>query len=142
MTFIVLLKFLHYISLFLAGGLGIANGLLLSSHHKENLSPSIAVKKTMLNLARIGLISIILLWITGILLTYLIYGSFNIGWSFHLKLFGATILLLTISFLNYYLNSSAKKGIEPNPKIMKIIPYFARSSLVIVLFSIAILTTS
>ncbi len=141
MTLIIFLKFFHYLSLFLAGGLGVANGLLASTHKKEGLQPSIAVQKTMYTLAKLGLISVIVLWISGILLTYNVYGSFALGWSFHLKLLGATILLITISFLNYYLFNCRKKGVPLNEKIMSIIPIFARGSLIIILLGIAVLTT-
>jgi hypothetical protein len=44
--------------------------------------------------------------------------------------------------LNIHLSDSAKKGVPPNPKIMNAIPYIARTSLVLVLVGIAILTTS
>ena len=95
----------------------------------------------MMTLARLGLVALILLWITGIPLTYLVYGTFDLGWSFHLKLLGATILIIVVGYLNYHLFSQSKKGIPPNPKIMKIVPPIARSSLVLVLISVAILTT-
>ena len=141
MTSVIFLKFFHYISLFLAGGLGIANTILANNHQKAEMLPALPVQKTMMTLARLGLVAIVVLWITGILLTYQIYGSFSLGWAFHLKLFGATLLLGVVSFLNFHLSNSAKKGIPPDPKIMKIVPPVARTSLVLVLIGIAILTS-
>ena len=93
MTSVILLKFFHYISLFLAGGLGVANSMLVKNHQKAEVPPALPVQKTMMTLARLGLAAIVVLWITGILLTHQIYGSFSLGWAFHLKLFGATVLL-------------------------------------------------
>ena len=45
MTTVVLLKFFHYVSLFLAGGLGVANALLFKNHQKaESASGSTSSK--------------------------------------------------------------------------------------------------
>ena len=106
------------------------------------MPPAPPVQKTMMMLARIGLIAILILWVTGIGLGHAIYGGFDLGWAFHMKLFGATILLLVISFLNYHLASSAKQAVPPHPTVMKIVPIITRGALVLVLAGIAIVTTS
>ena len=142
MITVVALKFLHYLSLFLAGGLGVANAILFKNHQKAEMPPSPPVQKTMMTLARLGLVAIIILWVTGALLTYQIYGSFDLGWAFHMKLLGATVLLGALAFLNLHLTAQARSGNPPNPKVMKLVPKIARASLVVVLFGIAILTTS
>ena len=61
MTTVVVLKILHYVSLFLAGGLGVANVMLFKNHQKAGMAPAPPVQKTMMTLARIGLIIVILL---------------------------------------------------------------------------------
>ena len=80
--------------------------------------------------------------VKDIALTYQIYGGFDLGWAFHLKLLGASLLLIVICFLNIHLSNSAKKGVPPNPKITKIVPMIARPSLALALIGVAILTTS
>lgn len=142
MTTIIVLKVLHYVSLFLAGGLGVANVMLFKSHQKAGLLPALPVQKTMMTLARLGLIAIAVLWITGIPLTYKVYGSFDLGWPFHLKLLGATSLLGSVAFLNLHLTKQSRDGNPPNPKIMRIVTPIARASLVLVLVGVAVLTTS
>ena len=142
MSSIVILKFFHYLSLFLAGGLGVANAILLKNHQKAEIIPSAPVQKTMMTLARVGFIAIILLWLTGIPLTYKVYGNFDLGWPFHLKLMGATVLLGAIAFLNLHLTKQSKNGEPPNTKVIKIVPPIARGSLVLVLVGVAVLTTS
>ena len=142
MTTIIVLKVLHYMSLFLASGLGVANVILLKSHQKAGLLPALPVQKTMMPLARLGLIAIAVLWITGIPLTYKAYGSFDLGWPFHLKLLGAISLLGAVAFLNLHLIKQSREGNPPNPKIMRIVTPIARASLVLVLFGVAVLTTS
>ena len=142
MTTVIVLKVLHYVSLFLAGGLGVANVMLFKSHQKAGLLPALPVQKTMMTLARLGLIAIAVLWITGIPLTYKVYGSFDLGWPFHLKLLGATSLLGSVAFLNLHLTKQSRDGNPPNPKIMRIVTPIARASLVLVLVGVAVLTTS
>ena len=142
MTTVVFLKFFHYVSLFLAGGLGVANALLFKNHQKAKMPPAPPVQKTMMTLARLGLFSLVVLWATGIPLTVTVYGSFDLGWPFHLKMFGATILLAAVAFLNFHLTTQAKAGHPPSPRVMKMIPPVARTSLVLVLIGVAVLTTS
>ena len=142
MTTVVLLKFFHYVSLFLAGGLGVANALLFKNHQKAEMPPAPPVQKTMMTLARLGLFSLVILWATGIPLTIKVYGSFDLGWPFHLKMFGATILLAAVAFLNFHLTTQARAGCPPSPRVMKMIPPVARTSLVLVLIGVAVLTTS
>ena len=142
MATVVLLKVLHYVSLFLAGGLGVANVMLFKNHQKAGMPPAPPVQKTMMTLARLGLIAIVILWLTGIPLTYKVYGSFDLGWPFHLKLFGSTVLLAAVAFFNLNITKKAKAGIPPSPKVMKVVPPIARTSLVLVLIGVAVLTTS
>ncbi|MDA8717431.1 hypothetical protein N9M78_05705 [Alphaproteobacteria bacterium] len=142
MTTVVLLKVLHYLSLFLAGGLGVANAMLFKNHQKAGIPSAPPVQKTMMTLARLGLIAVVILWLTGIPLTYKVYGSFDLGWPFYLKLLGATSLIGAVAFLNLHLTKQAKDGNPPNPKVMKTVPPIARASLVVVLVGVAVLTTS
>ena len=142
MSFIVILKILHYLALFLAGGLGVANSLLMKNHQVAQLPPSLPVRKTMVTLAKLALVAVVTLWVTGLPLTYHVYGVFNLGWAFYLKLIGATVLLLTISILNVHLFRQERIGQPPNPRFIKIIPPVTRTSLILVLLGIAIVTTT
>lgn len=141
MTLIVGLKFFHYLALFLAGGLGVANSVLMKAHIKAGTPPALPVQKSMMTLARLGLLAVVILWITGIPLTLLVYGSFALGWAFHLKLLGATALLGIIAFINLHLTQSVKNGVPPNQKLVALVPKIARPSLALVLIGVAILTT-
>ena len=69
MTYIVSLKSLRFIAILLAGGLVVANSMLTSAHQKVDMPPTKILKNTMLRLARLGLVAILILWITGIVLT-------------------------------------------------------------------------
>ncbi len=142
MISIVVLKFFHYISLFLAGGLGVGNALLFKNHQKAEVRPAPPVQKAMMTMARLGLCAIVILWVTGIPLTYQVYGTFALGLAFHFKLLGATALLVAITFLNFHLSICAKRGEPANPKVMKVLPFFVRSSLAVVLVGVAVLTSA
>ena len=142
MTAIVILKFFHYVSIFLAGGLGVANAMLFKNHQKAKMVPAPPVQQTMITLARLGLFSIVILWLSGLPMTILLYGSFDLGWPFHLKIFGATTLLAVIAYLNLHLIKQARSGNSPHPKVMKVVPPIARTSLALVLIGIAVLTTA
>jgi hypothetical protein len=142
MSLIVVLKFIHYLALFLAGGLGIGGAIIQSSHLKAETPPAPPVQRAMRRLAWLSLIAVLLLWITGFGLAYLIYGGMNIGWAFHVKLLGATGLLVANIGLNMHLTSISRTGGTPNPRLMKIIQVLARASLVLVLGGIAVTTTS
>jgi hypothetical protein len=124
MAFIVILKFFHFLSLFLAGGAGVANVLIGKEHQKAKEAPSAVVQRSMMKLARIGLVAMVLLWVTGI------------------GLLGATVLLAVIVFMNYYLPAMAKKAQAPDPMIMKVVPMVGRASMVLALLGIAITTTA
>ena len=45
MTLIVGLKFFHYLALFLAGGLGVANSILVKAHIKAGTPPALPVQQ-------------------------------------------------------------------------------------------------
>ena len=128
MTTVVLLKVLHYVSLFLAGGLGVANVMLFKNHQKAGMPPAPPVQKTMMTLARLGLIAVVILWLTGIPLTYKVYGSFDLGWSFHLKLLGSTSLIGAVAFLNLHVTKPATDGNPPHHKVLKLVPTITRAS--------------
>ena len=86
--------------------------------------------------------AIIILWGTGIWPAYSLYGGMGIGWAFHIKLLGATGLLLAIARLNFHLAGFAKSGGgTPNPRLIKVIQMTSRGSLVLLLAGIAITTT-
>ena len=141
MSLIALLKFFHYLGLFLAGGSGVANGVLAANHLKAGLPPAEPVQKAMMTMIRLGLAALVVLWVTGFALAYQIYGGMNLGWAFHVKLLGASGLLGILLLLNLHLSAAARKGTPPNARLMQLAPMIARGSLVLVLGGIAITTS-
>tara|TARA_Y100000996_G_scaffold382657_1_gene338030 strand:+ start:2919 stop:3341 length:423 start_codon:yes stop_codon:yes gene_type:complete len=119
-------KFLHLFSLLLAGGGVIGTAVIQSIYKKEGKTPEPHLAKGFRVLAFLSLIAILTMWVTGILLTIFIYGGFNLGWSFHLKLFGATFILISSLLINIHLRISALNQIPPNQNTLKYLASFAR----------------
>jgi uncharacterized membrane protein len=124
-------KFLHLISLFIAGGGGIGNTVIQSIYKKEGKIPEPHLAKSFRVLAFISLIAVVVMWVTGIILAILIYGSFNLGWSFHVKLLGATLILLTSLLINVHLKKCSQNQIPPNQTLMKYSASLARLGLIL-----------
>ena len=72
---LIIIKFLHYLAIVFAGGVLVGGGVIQSVYTKANEIPDIHVSKILKLLGYIGLISLFILWITGILLSNLIYES-------------------------------------------------------------------
>ena len=119
-------KFLHLFSLLLAGGGVIGAAVIQSIYKKEGKVPEPHLAKSFRILAFLSLIAIITMWVTGILQTLVIYGGFNLGWSFHLKLLGATLILIGSVIINLHLKKSAQHQSPPNQTTMKYSASMAR----------------
>ena len=112
-------KILHLFSILLAGGGVIGVAVIQSIYKKEGKIPEPHLAKGFRVLAFLSLIAILTMWFTGIFQTIVIYGGFNLGWSFHLKLFGATLILISSLLINVQLRKSAKNQTPPNQNTLK-----------------------
>ena len=130
---IFICKFVHYLALFIAGGAGIGNSVIQSIYQKEGKVPEPHLARAFRVLVKLALISIIVIWVTGFIMVYSIYGSFNLGWAFHMKLLGATLLLMGVAYINFHLNNSFKNQLPPNTVLLKRVVSINRLSLVLIL---------
>ena len=73
LNLIITLKIIHYVALFLAGGAGVANPLLIKAHKSSGIPPSNEVQQTMLKLVKLSLLAMILIWISGLERGFAIY---------------------------------------------------------------------
>ena len=112
-------KFLHLFSILLAGGGVIGVAVIQSIYKKEGKIPEPHLAKGFRVLAFLSLIAILTMWFTGIFQTIVIYGGFNLSWTFHLKLFGATLILISSLLINIHLRKSAKNQTPPNQSTLK-----------------------
>ena len=138
MTTIILFKFIHYISIVFSGGVLVGSGVIQSVYTKANQIPDLTTAKVLKLLGYIGLISLIVLWISGIILSINLYGGFIINSAFTIKLIAAGILLGLSVFVNLHVFNSSKNNLPPNKTIMKIATMSGRGLLIIVLITAAI----
>ena len=138
MTLIITLKFIHYLAIVFSGGVLVGGGVVQSVYAKANQIPDLTTAKILKLLGYIGLISLIVLWISGIELSINLYGSFIINSAFTIKIIAAGILLGLSTFVNFHVFNSSKNNLPPNKTIMKIATMSGRGLLIIVLISAAI----
>ena len=129
--FLFVCKFLHLISLFVAGGGGIGSAVIQSIYIKEGKAPEPHLSKGFKILAFLSLLAILTMWVTGVILVNYIYGSFSLGWAFHMKLFGATLVLISVTFINFHLYNSSQKKSSPNQSYLKYSATISRVGLVL-----------
>ena len=138
MTLIITLKFIHYLAIVFSGGVLVGGGVIQSVYAKANQIPDLNTAKILKLLGYIGLISLIVLWISGIVLSINLYGGFIINSAFTIKIIAAGILLGLSTFVNFHVFNSSKNNLPPNKTIMKIATMSGRGLLIIVLISAAI----
>ena len=128
---IFILKFIHLISLFFAGGGAIGSAVIQSIYKKEGKVPEPHLAKGFRILAFLSLLAVITMWVTGLIMLISIYGSFNLGWTFHMKLLGASLILIPVAYVNFHLQQASKKQIPPNPKVIKYTTSASRIGLIL-----------
>jgi len=138
MTIIVTLKFIHYLAIVFSGGVLVGGGVIQSVYARVNQIPDLTTAKILKLLGYIGLISLVTLWISGIILSINLYGGFIINSAFTIKIIAAGFLLGLSAFVNFHVFNSSKNNLPPNKTIMKIATMSGRGLLVAVLISAAI----
>ena len=138
MTLIITLKFIHYLAIFFSGGVLVGGGVIQSVYAKANQIPDLTIAKILKLLGYIGLISLIVLWISGIVLSINLYGGFIINSAFTIKIIAAGFLLVLSAFTNFHVFNCSKNNLPPNKTIMKIATMSGRGLLVIILIAAAI----
>ena len=96
------------------------------------------ISKVLKILGYLGLASLIILWITGILLSNLIYGGFAINTAFTVKIIAAAFLLIISFIVNIHVYNSSKNNQPPSKLIMKMATMSGRVLIIIVLIGAAV----
>lgn len=141
MSVIIGLKFIHFLSIILAGGITIGGAIIQRAHMKAGIAPALPVMQALRTLSLIGLAALILLWITGIGLAHALYEGLAINTAFTIKLAGASLLLLSSLAANYHLYHASQTKRLPNPLLMKRLQTIGRVALLLVLGGVSIAFT-
>ena len=134
---LILLKTFHYLAILFAGGVLVGGGLIQAVFTRANQVPDINVSKVLKILGYLGLVALIILWITGIFLSNIIYGGFAINTAFTIKIIAAAFLLIISFIVNIHVYNSSKNQ-KPNKSIMKMATMSGRGLILIVLVAAAI----
>ena len=135
---IILLKLFHYLAIVFSGGVLVGGGLIQAVYTRANQVPDINLSKVLKILWYLGLASLLVLWITGILLSNLIYGGFSINTAFSIKIIAAAFLLILSFIVNIHVYNSSKNNQPPNKSIMKMATMSGRGLIIVVLLGAAI----
>mgnify|MGYP001282829112 FL=1 len=135
---LIILKTFHYLAILFAGGVLVGGGLIQAVFTRANQVPDINVSKVLKILGYLGLGALIILWISGILLSNIIYGGFQVNTAFTVKIIAAAFLLIISFVVNIHVYNSSKNNQPPNKSIMKIATMSGRGLIIIVLLAAAI----
>lgn len=134
----VVLKILHFFSILFAGGVTVGSGVIQAAYLRAGEAPPPYIGKAFALLGYIGLGSIVTLWVTGIGLSYLIYGGMSINGAFHVKLLGAAIVLGISAYANLHVHQAIKAKRPPNAALMKRLVQAGRLGLVLAIGGAAV----
>ena len=90
---LVVLKVIHLYALILGAMGGMGTGILMS---RADGPPSAQVVSVLKLFKTFGIVSIALLWLTGLLLVWIEFGTLALGLAFYVKLVAATVLTALI----------------------------------------------
>ena len=127
----VILKTLHFFSIFFAGGITVEGAVNQVAYLKAGDTPPPYIGKAFAVLGYIGLGSFVTLWVTGIGLSHLIYGNLAINVAFHVKLLGAAIVVFISAYANLHLYQALKAKRPRNGALMKRLVEAGRVGLVL-----------
>ena len=117
-----LLKIIHIFSLMAGSATGITNGILTTRILRNQEPPPPMVIALMKTLGKIGPVAMILLWLSGLGMAYLDFGTLAISPVFYLKLLGATVALVGVLYIARLAMQAEAAGTPPPlPKIKKIV---------------------
>ena len=86
---LLVLKLVHFFALMLGSAASIGNTVLAGQLAARNEPPSAIIPAVMAIFGRMGVTAIVLLWLTGLGMSWLQYGTLWLGWLFALKLLAA-----------------------------------------------------
>lgn len=111
--------------------------MLQHVHKRNGQRPSVEVVQSIRMMGVLALIAVLVLWITGYLLSGMIYGGLPSSVAFHVKLTGATLILICSLGANLETLRSMRAGTPPRAGLMAVYAWTVRVSLLVVLFGAA-----
>ncbi len=104
------LKVIHLIAILMGGGASIGGAILSRQVAMSGQPPSMVIMHTSATMGQVGLVAIILLWLSGIPMAMMLGSLATAGAAFWLKLVFATVVLLAVIGMTRARISAAKAG--------------------------------
>ena len=114
---LITLKIIHFFCLFGGGAAMMGNGILMRKVMATGRSPDPMVAETMKRLGMIGLASIVLLWISGIVM--LLTSGATPERTFSAKLLAAVVVLVAVLMISMTAAKAEKANQPPDFSMMK-----------------------
>lgn len=136
------LKIIHFIALAVGIGGGVANAIIGARAARSEPPIKVTLGSISGLIGKISGAAIILLWLTGIALVYLLFdGWANLPWAFWIKLAFVVVLSLLSLRLNLYVMQANRTRTPPPAATMKMLGQVAGlTSLLIVVFAVIAFT--
>lgn len=135
---IEVLKTLHFLSLWVAGGIGVGGWIIQHVHMKNGARPSLEVVQSLRLMGFAALCSVLVLWVTGYLMMQQIYAGVPPLAAFHAKLLAAVCVLLGSLGTNLETLRSMRAGTPPRAGIMNALAWTVRIALLAVLIATSV----
>ncbi len=131
---LVVLKVVHLYALIVGSLGGMGTGILMS---RAEGPPTAQIASVLKLFKTFGMVSIALLWLTGLMLAWIDYGTLALGLAFYVKLVAATVLTALVIGSASIAARARGAGVPPDAALMeKLGKTSALMSLVAVVFAV------
>ncbi len=113
---LIVLKVVHLYALILGSVGGMGTGILMSGAEGPPTAQVVSVLKLF---KTFGMIAVALLWLTGLLLVWIEYGTLALGLAFSLKLVAAIVLTALIFGSASVAAKARRAGVPPDAALME-----------------------
>ena len=134
------LLILHFLALAIGIGGGVASGVLAEISDRSEPTGKLAIGKAASIIGDVGLVSVLVLWLTGIWMVLEIFGGFSdMPAGFNLKILGVVALSAALLAMQVVKRKAKAAGQAPDPARMKVLGQIAMLSAVFTV-SVAVIT--
>lgn len=125
---------LHFVGLALGTSVSIAGGVMMGVMGQAAPAERPVLARFMPAMSRVGRLGLALLWVTGLTMLFLRYGSpGQLPWTFHAKLLAVVLLTAVVAYLRILEKQAMAGDASAGPRmqrVAKVAPLFALAAVV------------
>ena len=125
---------LHFVGLALGTSVSIAGGVMMGVMGQAAPAERPVLARFMPAMSRVGRLGLALLWVTGLTMLFLRYGSpGQLPWTFHAKLLAVVLLTAVVAYLRILEKRAMSGDASAGPRmqrVAKVAPLFALAAIV------------